>query len=96
MQDREIQNRSHLTVRESQMALFVNEGKVADLFGPGNYTLTTQTLPIMTYLHNWATGFQSPFKSDVYYFSTRQQINPAATYRRPAARNAAPALHPAR
>ena len=75
MQDREIQNGGHLTVRESQMAAFVNEGKVADVFGPGNFTLTTQTLPIMTYLHNWAAGFQSPFKSDVYFFSTRQQIN---------------------
>ena len=75
MQDREIQNGGHLTVRESQMALFVNEGKVADLFGPGNFTLSTQTMPIMTYLKNWATGFQSPFKSDVYFFSTRQQLN---------------------
>jgi membrane protease subunit (stomatin/prohibitin family) len=75
MQDREIQNGGHLTVRESQMALFINEGKLADAFGPGLYTLTTQTLPILTYLKNWNTGFQSPFKSDVYYFSTRQQLN---------------------
>jgi membrane protease subunit (stomatin/prohibitin family) len=75
MQDREIQNGGHLTVRESQMAVFVNEGKLADVFGPGLYTLTTQTLPILTYLKNWNTGFQSPFKSDVYYFSTRQQLN---------------------
>jgi membrane protease subunit (stomatin/prohibitin family) len=75
MQDREIQNGGHLTVRESQMAAFVNEGKMADVFGPGLYTLTTQTLPILTYLQNWATGFQSPFKSDVYFFSTRQQLN---------------------
>ena len=75
MQDREIQNGGHLTVRESQMAAFVNEGKMADVFGPGLYTLTTQTLPILTYLKNWATGFQSPFKSDVYFFSTRQQLN---------------------
>jgi membrane protease subunit (stomatin/prohibitin family) len=75
MQDREIQNGGHLTVRESQMAVFINEGKLADTFGPGLYTLNTQTLPILTYLKNWNTGFQSPFKSDVYFFSTRQQLN---------------------
>jgi membrane protease subunit (stomatin/prohibitin family) len=75
MQDREIQNGGKLTVRESQLALFVNEGKVADAFGPGLYTLTTQTLPILTYLKNWDKAFQSPFKSDVYFFSTRIQTN---------------------
>jgi membrane protease subunit (stomatin/prohibitin family) len=75
MADREIQNGGSLTVRESQMALFVNEGKVADVFGPGRYTLTTQTLPILTYLKNWDKLFQSPFKSDVYFFSTRQQVD---------------------
>lgn len=75
MQDREIQNGGKLTVRESQMALFVNEGKVADAFVPGLYTLTTQTLPILTYLKNWDKAFQSPFKSDVYFFSTRIQTN---------------------
>jgi len=46
MEDREIQNGGSLTVRESQIAMFVNEGKVADVFGPGRYTLTTATLPI--------------------------------------------------
>jgi membrane protease subunit (stomatin/prohibitin family) len=75
MADREIQNGGSLTVRESQMALFVNEGKVADLFGPGRYTLTTATLPILTYLQNWDKLFKSPFKSDVYFFSTRQQVD---------------------
>ena len=50
MEDREIQNGGSLTVRESQMAVFVNEGRVADVFGPGRYTLTTATLPILTYL----------------------------------------------
>jgi len=75
MQDREIQNGGKLTVRDSQMAVFVNEGKVADVFGPGLYVLNTHTLPILTYLQNWATGFQSPFKSDVYFFSTRLQTN---------------------
>ena len=75
MQDREIQNGGQLTVRDSQMALFVNEGMVADQFGPGLHTLNTRTLPILTYLMNWDKAFQSPFKSDVYFFSTRQQIN---------------------
>ena len=75
MADREIQNGASLTVRESQMAVFVNEGKVADVFGPGRYRLSTQTLPVLTYLQNWDKLFQSPFKSDVYFFSTRQQID---------------------
>jgi membrane protease subunit (stomatin/prohibitin family) len=75
MEDREIQNGGSLTVRESQMAVFVNEGKVADVFAPGRYTLTTATLPVLTYLRNWDKLFKSPFKSDVYFFSTRQQID---------------------
>ena len=75
MADREIQNGGSLTVRESQMAVFVNEGKVADVFGPGRYTLTTATLPVLTYLRNWDKLFKSPFKSDVYFFSTRQQVD---------------------
>jgi membrane protease subunit (stomatin/prohibitin family) len=75
MAGNEIQNGASLTVRESQQALFVNEGKVADLFAPGRYKLTTQTLPILTYLQNWDKLFQSPFKSDVYFFSTRQQVD---------------------
>ena len=75
MADMEIQNGASLTVRESQMAVFVNEGQVADVFGPGTYKLTTQTLPVLTYLKNWDKLFESPFKSDVYFFSTRQQID---------------------
>jgi membrane protease subunit (stomatin/prohibitin family) len=75
MADNEIQYGGSLTVRESQMAVFVNEGKVADVFGPGMHKLTTQTLPVLTYLKNWDKLFQSPFKSDVYFFSTRQQID---------------------
>jgi len=75
MQDREIQNGGKLTVRESQFAVFVNEGKVADAFGPGLYTLNTQTLPILTYLRNWDKAFKSPFKSDVYFFSARIQTD---------------------
>jgi len=75
MAGNEIQHGASLTVRESQMAVFVNEGQVADVFGPGRYTLTTQTLPVLTYLRNWDKLFQSPFKSDVYFFSTRQQVD---------------------
>ncbi|MBI2750685.1 MAG: SPFH domain-containing protein [Burkholderiales bacterium] len=75
MAEMEIQNGGTLVVRESQMAVFVNEGKVADVFGPGTYKLTTQTLPVLTYLKNWDKLFESPFKSDVYFFSTRQQID---------------------
>ena len=71
----EIQNGATLVVRESQMAMFVNEGTVADVFGPGTYRLTTQTLPVLTYLKNWDKLFESPFKSDVYFFSTRQQVD---------------------
>jgi membrane protease subunit (stomatin/prohibitin family) len=75
MQDFEIQYGASLTVRESQMAVFINEGKVADVFGPGMYKLTTQTLPVLTYLQNWDKLFESPFKSDVYFFSTRQRLD---------------------
>ena len=75
MRDMEIQNGGQLTVRESQMATFVNEGRMTDVFGPGLYTLNTQTLPLLTNLMNWDKAFQSPFKSDVYFFSTRQKIN---------------------
>ena len=75
MQDLEIQNGAQLTVRESQMAAFVNEGRMADVFGPGLYTLNTRTLPVLTNLMNWDKAFQSPFKSDVYFFSTRLQTD---------------------
>ena len=75
MAGNEIQYGGSLTVRESQLAVFVNEGKIADVFGPGMHKLTTQTLPVLTYLKNWDKLFQSPFKSDVYFFSTRQQLD---------------------
>lgn len=74
MQDCEIQNGAQLTVRESQMAVFVNEGQLADVFGPGRYTLNTRTLPVLTNLKHWDKLFDSPFKSDVYFFSTRLQL----------------------
>jgi membrane protease subunit (stomatin/prohibitin family) len=75
MQDLEIQNGGQLTVSESQIAAFVNEGKIADVFGPGLHTLNTRNLPILTDLMNWDKDFQSPFKSEVYFFSTRLQID---------------------
>ena len=65
MADNEIQNGASLTVRESQMAVFVNEGQVADVFGPGLHRLTTQTLPLLTNLKNWDKLFESPFKSEI-------------------------------
>lgn len=75
MANMEIQSGAQLTVRESQMAAFVNEGRIADVFGPGLYTLTTRTLPLLTDLKNWDKEFHSPFKSDVFFFSTRLQID---------------------
>ena len=75
MAEMEIQNGASLVVRESQIAVFVNEGQVADVFGPGTYRLTTRTLPVLTSLKHWDKLFESPFKSDVYFFSTRQQLN---------------------
>lgn len=71
MQDMEIQYGAQLTVRESQAAVFVDEGKIADAFGPGRHKLVTQTIPLLTNIKNWDKLFQSPFKSDVYFFSTR-------------------------
>ena len=73
MQEFENQKGGMLTVRESQVAVFVNEGVVADVFGPGNHKLTTNNLPLLTNLKNWDKLFDSPFKSDVYFFSTRIQ-----------------------
>ncbi|HNI72728.1 MAG TPA: SPFH domain-containing protein, partial [Accumulibacter sp.] len=75
MQDFEIQYGAQLTVRESQQVLFVNEGQIADVFAPGLHKLTTQTLPLLTNLKNWDKLFESPFKSDVYFFSTRLQLD---------------------
>ena len=75
MEDLEIQNGAQLIVRDTQMAMFANEGKVADVFEPGTHALTTRTLPILTYLNNWDKFFESPFKSDVYFFSLREQID---------------------
>src|SRR5258708_450257 len=75
MLDKEIRNGAALTVRDTQSAVFVNEGRVADVFGPGMYQLTTRTLPVLTYLRNWDKLFESPFKSDVFFFNRRDQID---------------------
>ena len=71
-QDKEVKMGAQLTVRESQVALLINEGKMADLFEPGRYELTTRNMPIMTTINSWKYGFESPFKVDVYFFNTRQ------------------------
>ena len=75
VQDQEIMTGARLTVRDSQWALFVNEGRIADTFSPGLYRLSTQTLPLLTDLLNWDKLFKSPFKSDVYFFSSRLRID---------------------
>jgi membrane protease subunit (stomatin/prohibitin family) len=79
MADHEIQNGAVLTVHVLQMAVFVNEGQVADVFGPGRHTLTTQTLPLLTNLKHWDKLFASPFKSDVWFFGTRLQTDQPRT-----------------
>lgn len=75
MQDQEIQNGAQLVVRETQRAMFLDEGKFADKFEAGTYTLATKTLPVLTYLRNWDKFFESPFKADVYFFSLREQLD---------------------
>src|SRR3954451_19587047 len=70
-QDKEIKNGAQLIVRESQAVQFVYLGQFGDTFGPGKYSLTTDNIPILTRLKGWKYGFQSPFKADVYYLTTR-------------------------
>jgi len=67
----EIKYGAQLTVRESQQAVFVNEGQIADVFKPGRYTLETQNMPILTTLKGWKYGFNSPFKAEVYFVNTK-------------------------
>lgn len=66
---------SKLTVREGQICVFCDKGKIADVFRPGMYSLDTDTLPILTALMSWAYAFESPFKSDIYFVSTRRFVN---------------------
>lgn len=68
----EIKMNAKLTVRESQQAVFLNEGTIADVFQPGMYTLQTKNMPILATLKGWKYGFESPFKADVFFVSTRQ------------------------
>ncbi len=68
----EIKMGAQLTVREGQAAVFVNEGKLADVFGPSTYTLQTQNMPILSTLKGWKYGFDSPFRAEVYFIVTRQ------------------------
>ena len=70
--DNEIKNGAQLVVREGQVAVFENEGKVADQFGPGTYRLETANLPILSDLKGWKYDFRSPFKAEVFFFNTRQ------------------------
>ncbi len=72
VQGQEIKIGARLTVRESQFAVFVNEGRIADVFNPGLHTLSTRNLPILTKLKAWKHGFNSPFKAEVYFVSARQ------------------------
>lgn len=74
MEGRQIRNGAQLTVREGQTALFHNEGQLADAFEAGMYPLETSNLPLLTALMHWDRGFSSPFRSDVYFFSTKDQV----------------------
>lgn len=71
----EIKYNAKLVVREGQMAAFINEGQLADLFKPGTYTLATRNLPVLATLKGWKYGFESPFKAEIYFCSTRQFTN---------------------
>ena len=70
-EDKEIKRGAQLIVRESQMVQFVYLGEFGDTFGPGKHTLTTENIPILTKLKSWKFGFNSPFKADVYFVTTR-------------------------
>jgi membrane protease subunit (stomatin/prohibitin family) len=74
-EDKEIKNGAKLTVRESQLAVFLNEGQLADVFQPGLHTLSTENTPVISRLKGWKYGFNSPFKADVYFVNTRQFVN---------------------
>jgi membrane protease subunit (stomatin/prohibitin family) len=71
VENKEIKMGAQLTVRESQVAIFVNEGQIADVFEPGRYILETENMPILTKLKSWKYGFNSPFKAEVYFVSTQ-------------------------
>jgi len=75
VQGQEIKMGARLTVREGQFAVFVSEGHIADVFNPGLHTLSTRNLPVLTKLRAWKHGFNSPFKAEVYFVSSRQFTN---------------------
>lgn len=70
-----IMNNAKLVVREGQQAVFISEGQLADVYSPGTYTLNTQNMPVMTMLRGWKYGFNSPFKAEVYFVSTKTFID---------------------
>lgn len=73
--DKEIKNGAQLTVRESQVAIFLNEGQLADVFYPGMHKLSTENIPVLSKLKGWKYGFESPFKADIYFINTRNFVN---------------------
>lgn len=74
-QGNEIKYAAKLIVRESQVAVFVNEGEIADVLGPGIYELETKNIPILTDLQHWDHGFNSPFKAEVYFLNTKRFVD---------------------
>lgn len=68
----EIKNGAQLTVREGQMAVFIDQGQIADIFGPGRHELSTENLPVLSTLQSWPHAFESPFKAEVYFVNTRK------------------------
>src|SRR6185369_9417601 len=73
--DNEIKNGAQLIVRQAQAAVFVHQGKIADVFGAGLHRLHTGNLPVLSTLAGWKYGFDSPFKSEVYFVNTRNFTN---------------------
>ncbi len=74
-EDHEVKNAAKLICREGQAAVLVNEGKLADVFGPGTHTLSTQNLPVLSSLRGWKYGFESPFKVEIYFINLRQYLD---------------------
>jgi len=72
--DNEVKNGAKLIVRPGQVAVFVHEGELGDVFAPGTYTLSTQNIPVLTSLKSWKYGFDSPFRSEVYFVSTTNAL----------------------
>jgi membrane protease subunit (stomatin/prohibitin family) len=73
--DNEVKNGAKLICRQGQACVLVNEGKAADVFGPGTHTLSTQNVPILSTLRGWKYGFESPYKVEVYFINLRQYLD---------------------